>query len=77
MFVSYFQIVGGLAFAFDLAFPPVFASAMDVLSGIVNVNFVSLMPLGCIVPTNYHKALLGYTIIPLIVSILLFGIMLL
>ena len=62
MFISYFQIGGGLAFAFDLNFPPIFASAMDFLSGIVNVNFISLMPLGCVLPSNYHKALLGYTL---------------
>jgi len=41
---------------------------MDFVSGIVNFNFISLMPLGCIFPSNYHRMLLGYTMIPIILS---------
>jgi hypothetical protein len=70
--VSYFQIVGGLAFAFDLRFPPVYSTVMDFLSGVVNVNFLSLMPLGCVFPSNYHTQLLGYTLTPLFVSCIVF-----
>jgi len=67
---SYFQVVGGLSFAFALQFPPVFSSSMDFMSGLVNLNFISLMPLGCIFPSNYHTMLFGYTSIPLLLSLI-------
>ena len=40
---------------------------MDALSSIVNLNFISLAPLGCIVRSNYHASLLTYTISPIVV----------
>ena len=63
--LSYFQVATGLAFVFDLRFPPIFSKSMEFVSGIVNLNFISLMPLGCIFPSNYHSMLLGYTLLPI------------
>jgi uncharacterized protein YeeX (DUF496 family) len=31
-----------------------------------NLDFVSLTPMGCVVPITYHHQLLGYTILPLV-----------
>ena len=64
--ISYFQIVGGLSFAFEMKFPPVFNHTMAFMHGILSVNVISLMPLGCILPSNYHTSLVYYTICPLV-----------
>ena len=68
--LSYYQIVGGLSFAFSLRMPPYFSQSMEFMSGIVNLNFISLMPLGCIFPSNYHGMLLGYTAPPIVFSVI-------
>ena len=31
-----------------------------------NLDFVSLTPMGCVVPITYHHQLLGYTLLPLV-----------
>ena len=64
--LSYLQVVGGFSIACDIQFPPVFSSSMEFMSGFVNFNFISLMPMGCIFPANYHRTLLGYTLVPII-----------
>ncbi|GMI35260.1 hypothetical protein TeGR_g13189 [Tetraparma gracilis] len=63
--LSYVQIVSGFSFNFSIRFPPVFSSVMSVFA-FANLDFVSLTPMGCVVPITYHHQLLGYTILPLL-----------
>ena len=66
--LSYLQVVTVFFVAFDIQFPPIFARVTEKMSGIVNLNFLNLMPLGCILPSNYHRMLLGYTLIPIVLG---------
>ncbi|GMI11479.1 hypothetical protein TrLO_g5191 [Triparma laevis f. longispina] len=66
--LSYYQIVTMLPFVLDLKFPPIFTSLTDVFGSIVNLNFVSLMPLGCIMQSDFHHQMIGYTLVPLIIG---------
>ncbi|GMI40527.1 hypothetical protein TeGR_g4099, partial [Tetraparma gracilis] len=63
--LSYVQIVSGFSFNFSIRFPPVFSSVMSVFA-FANLDFVSLTPMGCVVPITYHHQLLGYTLLPLV-----------
>ena len=62
--VAYLQIVGGISFGFDLQMPPVFTSLMTFAGSVVNLDFINLMPLGCITNSNFHRQLLGMTLMP-------------
>ena len=68
---SYLQIVAGLGFALDLAFPPLLTSVFEFFGSIVNLDFLNLMPLGCISRYNYHRGLVVTTVVPLLVSLLM------
>ncbi|GMH48343.1 hypothetical protein TrRE_jg8423 [Triparma retinervis] len=63
--LSYVQIVSGFSFNFGIRFPDLFARVMSVFA-FANLDFLSLTPIGCIFPTNYHRQLLVYTILPLL-----------
>ena len=66
---SYFQIATTLPFVLNLRFPPIFSSSLKVVSGIVNVNVISLMPVGCLLSSNFHTTLLAYTLLPTIIGL--------
>ena len=63
--LSYYQIVCGLGFVYDLRFPKFFTNAINWVSTVVNLDFVSFMPLGCMAETSFYHSLLGYTLGPL------------
>ena len=63
--LSYAQIVSGFSFNFGIKFRPFFSSVMSVFS-FANLDFVSLTPMGCVVPISYHDQLLDYALLPLI-----------
>lgn len=67
--LSHWQVVGALAFNFDLGFPPLFSIFMTFISAIVNLEFLNMLPLGCIMNTNYHDTLLSYTLIPFLIGL--------
>ena len=62
---SYTQIVTNFSFVFEIKFPPVFSSMMDIVGSIVNVDIINFMPLDCVVVSNFHSKLVGYTLTPL------------
>ncbi|GMI01202.1 hypothetical protein TrST_g6997 [Triparma strigata] len=68
---SYLQIVTGLGFALDLAFPPLITNLFDFFGFIFNLDFLSLMPVGCLSTYNYHRRLVVTTAGPLLLSILM------
>ncbi|GMH79018.1 hypothetical protein TrST_g1172 [Triparma strigata] len=67
--LSYFQVVGALSFNFDINFPPLFTMLMSFVSSIVNLEFLNMMPVGCVMTTNYHHTLLVYTAIPFVAGV--------
>jgi hypothetical protein len=44
IFLSYFQIVCGLSFVYDLKFPDIFTKIIRSMSSVVNLDIVSFMP---------------------------------
>ncbi|GMI13746.1 hypothetical protein TrLO_g2474, partial [Triparma laevis f. longispina] len=62
--LSYYQIVGGISFSFAVNFPPMFTKLMSVVSSVVNVEFINMMPLGCVMKSSFHHTLLIYTLVP-------------
>ncbi|GMH72487.1 hypothetical protein TrLO_g15570 [Triparma laevis f. longispina] len=62
--LSYLQIAGGLSFNFDIGFPPLFTQFMGIMASVVNVEFLSMMPLGCVMNSDSHHTLLMYTLTP-------------
>ena len=69
--LSYYQIVCGLSFVYDLRFPKTFTNVINAVSSVVNLDFVSFMPLGCISETSFHHSLVGYTLGPLLILALM------
>ena len=43
-------------------FPPVFTKFLSFTSSIVNLDFLNLMPLGCITTSDFHRTLLVMTL---------------
>ncbi|GMH92878.1 hypothetical protein TL16_g12477 [Triparma laevis f. inornata] len=68
---TYFQVVGSLGFIYSLKFPPIYSAVTNVLGGIVSLDFISFMPLGCIAPADFYSQLVAYTAIPVILSAML------
>ncbi|GMI11382.1 hypothetical protein TrVE_jg4951 [Triparma verrucosa] len=69
--VSYYQVMTMLPFVLNLSFPPVFTTVSNLFSSVVNLNFISLMPLGCIMPSDFHHQMVGYTVIPLVIGLIM------
>ena len=61
----------GFSFVYDLRFPRIFSAVTNAISTLVNVDFVSFMPIGCLTETNFHHSLVGYTIGPLLIFALM------
>jgi hypothetical protein len=67
--LSYFQVVGALSFNFDIEFPPFFTMVMTYISSIVNLDFLNMLPVGCVMSSfNYHHTLLIYTLVPFLIG---------
>ncbi|GMH50052.1 hypothetical protein TL16_g00680 [Triparma laevis f. inornata] len=69
--VSYYQVMTMLPFVLDLNFSPVFTMVSNFFGSVVNLNFISLIPLGCIMPLDFHHQLVGYTAIPFIIGLIM------
>ena len=69
--VSYYQVMTILPFVLDLSFPPVFTMVSNLFGLIVNLNIISLMPLGCIIPLNFHIQMVSYTTIPFVIGLIM------
>ena len=67
--LSYLQITGGLSFNLDMNFPPMFTQVMGVVAAVVNVEFLNMMPLGCVMTSNFHHTLLAYTLGPFVIGV--------
>ncbi|GMI17235.1 hypothetical protein TrLO_g3297 [Triparma laevis f. longispina] len=67
--LSYLQIVGSLSFNLDIGFPPMFTTLMSMMSSVVNVEFLNMMPLGCVINSNFHHTLVVYTLVPFLTGI--------
>lgn len=65
---TYYQVVDSLGFVYILNFPPDFYAVTSVFGGIVSLDFISFIPLGCIAPADFYSELLAYTLVPLFLS---------
>ena len=70
---AYFQVVGGLGFLFGIKFPPIYSKFSSFIGGLVSLDFISFLPVGCMAPTDFYNSLLAYTLLPLLVSAILIG----
>ena len=70
---AYFQVVGGLSFVFSMRFPPIYSAVSGIVGGLFSMDFVSLMPLGCMTTINFYNSLLFYTCMPILFSVM-FGV---
>ncbi|GMH55830.1 hypothetical protein TL16_g02001 [Triparma laevis f. inornata] len=62
---SSWQIIGSLQDVLGLALPIVFTEFISTISDVVNLDYFSLLPLGCLVDTSFHNKLLVATLGPL------------
>lgn len=67
--ISTVQVLNGIGVGFDLRWPPLFQQMLRALS-VVELNFVELMPIACVVPVSFHESLIFYTAAPLVLTIL-------
>ena len=66
---SYYQVMSMLPFVLDLSFPPVFRQISNLFGSVVNLNFIALMPIGCIKSSNFHHQMVVYTSVPFITGL--------
>ena len=70
--LAYFQVAGGLSFAFRLRFPPMFTDFINMAKGVLSLDVLSLMPIGCITSnSNFHYSMLVYTFVPFSIGVLM------
>jgi hypothetical protein len=70
---AYFQVVGGLGFLFGIKFPPIYSRVTAFIGGVVSLDFISFLPLGCMFSNDFYSSLLAYTAFPLLLSAILIG----
>ena len=46
-----------------------FTTLMSVVSSVVNVEFLNMMPLGCVMNSNFHHTLVVYTLVPFFIGV--------
>jgi hypothetical protein len=68
---SYLQIIGALGWGLSITFPPAFRSFVSFTSSIVNLDFLNLMPLGCITTSDFHRRLVVMTLVPLLLGVMM------
>jgi hypothetical protein len=68
---AYFQVVGGLGFLFSIKFPPIFSTVVSFVGGLVSLDFISFMPVGCLTSASFYNSLLVYTGLPIIIALFL------
>ncbi|GMH47867.1 hypothetical protein TrLO_g3979 [Triparma laevis f. longispina] len=66
---SYYQVMSMLPFVLDLSFPPVFRQISNLFGSVVNLNFIALMPIGCITSSDFHHQMVVYTSVPFITGL--------
>jgi hypothetical protein len=71
--LSYYQIASGLAYVFDIPLPPISKKLMKIFASICNMNFIEIMPIGCLAPSDFYVTLMVYTILPIPVSTIIYA----
>jgi len=69
--VSCFQIVSQFEFVLNIRFPRVFEKFMRWAASVANLNLISLVPVGCVVETNFYTTLTFYTLTPIFIAVLI------
>ena len=68
IFLSLIQVLTQMGAVFEIAFPPMFTSVLK-WAGILQLDLLSAVPLDCIFRSNFHRALLLRTLVPLALMI--------
>ena len=70
--VTTFQIICAAPFTLKLSFPEAFTNFLGVF-GVLNLNFMKFLPLSCTVQMTFIDKMIGMTLIPILLSIMLLG----
>ncbi|GMI35412.1 hypothetical protein TrCOL_g12555 [Triparma columacea] len=70
--VSFFQILTSFESVLEIRFPPVFEKFARWLSSTANLDAIQVARADCIIDTNFYSTLLVQTLLPLLVSLLIF-----
>ena len=65
--ISFYQVLKRLGFVFQIPYPPLYTAFLEWTS-LFTLEFlfdIDILPLGCIMSSNYHTSLLFYTLAPL------------
>jgi len=68
--LSLIQVLTQIGTVFAIRFPNVFASVLRWLA-VLQLDFLTLMPLDCVFPVDFHTSLLLRTLVPLVVMLVL------
>ena len=71
--ISMYQILSQFENLLQVRFPPIFENFTRQLGEIFNLDFLSMVKVGCIVETNFYTKLLVTTITPIALSLMIFG----
>ena len=63
--ITLWQILGGLGSTFSIPFPPFYEQAVTAVGGVLQIELPSIMPLDCMLPTNFYKKIMLKCIWPL------------
>jgi hypothetical protein len=68
--VTFCQILASMPSVFLVQFPPIFANFLSFLS-VLNLSFLEAFSLGCITSMNYYAELFLKTVMPLLISVII------
>jgi len=64
--ISLYQVLGSLGFVFQITYPPWYEDTIANLSGLIQIDFPSLLPLECVWPIAFDGLLVLRTLVPLV-----------
>ena len=70
--VSFAQVLSGTGTVFDIRWPPIMTNFLSWM-GIFTLDFINLMPMDCVLSTNYHWSLVISTVWPLTTLAIVFA----
>jgi hypothetical protein len=65
--LSFMQVLNQIKLVYTIPFPAVFSSFLGSL-GFANLDFLTMVGMGCVAPFNFYGKLLAMTLVPLVLS---------
>jgi len=71
---SFFQILSQFENVLQIRFPPLFENFSRWVGAVFNLDALQMVKVGCIIQTNFYTKLVGMTLLPIVITFLVFAV---